>query len=469
MFCLTRRSCLSVLFLSLMVGLLGAAVAVATPPKNIIIVIADGFGFNAYRAASFYRSGSLGKQVLDSFPVHLSTMTLAQREIGVGVPASEIAYDADAFWKSVAGARSSSPTTVTTDSAAAATAMFSGVKTVSRRIGMDGGHVPKRLRLLSEIATESGKAVGTVTTVQASHATPAGFAAHNVDRDNYADIFTEIYRKTPLRVIAGAGHPLLLVGEPDGKDEYKYVGSPEIWDEIFVAMSKPQTRNDRYVKIAPARLSIPPVDGMSEHAPPGEELRLRDVYKIPNGVMFPTLAAWATDALDTLQVQGKGKGLLLMVEAGAIDWANHDRHIDRCVWECTSMFKAVEAMIVWVEKNSSWDETLLIVTSDHETGPFWGPGTYDDANNNGMFDDGDVFNRFVPICGEKAGFVPRVQYCSDGHTSALVPLWARGAGADLFLERVRGRDPHAAEVWEFSGDFIDNTDIFHVVNSCLDE
>ncbi|MGL4944246.1 MAG: alkaline phosphatase [Thermoguttaceae bacterium] len=454
---------------SCLVALCCVTFCVAAEPKNVIIVIGDGMGFNAYRAASYYRAGELGKQSLDAFPVHMSVATLMQAKADVSVPDDEVAYNADAFWKSVANAKASSKSAVTTDSAAAATAMFSGVKTTDGRIGLDGSTEPKRLKLLSELAAERGKAVGSVTTVQASHATPAAFAAHNKSRDNYAEIFTEIYRETPLRVVAGAGDPFKLVGEPDGKTEYKYVGSEEIWNEIVGISKMSQKLQPRHIQIAPARMSIPPVDGLSESAPRGAEDELRKVYKIADGVTFPTLAAWTIDALDTLKSQGGDNGLLLMVEAGAIDWANHDRQINRCVWETTSMLKTIDAIVAWVEKNSSWDETLLIVTADHETGGIWGPGTYKDVNENGKFDKDkeknteDEFVAFVPIRGEKAGTIPQAQYAYDGHTSALVPLWARGAGSERFAQHVRGRDKRAAKAWDYSGDFIDNTDIFRVV------
>ena len=53
------------------------------------------------------------------------------------------------------------------------------------------------------------------------------------------------------------------------------------------------------------------------------------------------------------------------VEAGDVDWANHDNNIDTSIGATISGDKAVKAITDWVEKNSSWDETGLIVTADH--------------------------------------------------------------------------------------------------------
>ena len=70
-------------------------------------------------------------------------------------------------------------------------------------------------------------------------------------------------------------------------------------------------------------------------------------------------------------------------------------------------------------ENSSWDETLLIVTSDHETGQIWGPNAgpksktpFDMPKNNG------------------AGELPSAKYFHNGHTNVLVPLYSIGAGSE---------------------------------------
>ncbi len=92
-----------------------------------------------------------------------------------------------------------------TDSAAAATAMACGVKTYNGAIGVDinGNAVPNAL----ELAEQKGKATGVVTSVEWTHATPAGFVAHNVSRNNYAAIGKEMVNVSAADVVMGAGHP----------------------------------------------------------------------------------------------------------------------------------------------------------------------------------------------------------------------------------------------------------------------
>jgi alkaline phosphatase len=77
----------------------------------------------------------------------------------------------------------------------------------------------------------------------------------------------------------------------------------------------------------------------------------------------PVLAEMATAALDVL---GTNKnGFWLMVEAGDVDWANHNNNIDDAIGAVFSGEKAFDAITNWVEENSSWEDTLLIVTADH--------------------------------------------------------------------------------------------------------
>ena len=113
-----------------------------------------------------------------------------------------------------------------------------------------------------------------------------------------------------------------------------------------------------------------------------------------------------------------------------------------------------------------WDNTIFIVTSDHETGQIWGDGTFVDEDNNGRFSSKkDTFEGFEKIEKTKKGVVPAVQYLSTGHTNSLVPFWAKGAGADCYKEFVRGNDKKAAKFWKYSGDFIFNSDVYNIMSA----
>jgi alkaline phosphatase len=98
----------------------------------------------------------------------------------------------------------------------------------------------------------------------------------------------------------------------------------------------------------------------------------------------------------------------------------------------------VEAVSRWVEANSSWEETLLIVTADHECGNLWGGAT------------------FVPVGDNGTGNLPTLQYNSHDHTNSLVAVYARGAGASLLIQEADETDP-------VRGNYLQNNEIPMVI------
>ncbi len=139
-------------------------------------------------------------------------------------------------------------------------------------------------------------------------------------------------------------------------------------------------------------------------------------------------------------------GFFLMVESGAVDWAGHANQTTRIVEEQLSFNDSVDAVTDWVENNSSWDETLVIVTADHETGYLAGPGAGTEKG-------------WTALTGT-AGQLPNVSWHSGGHTNALVPLYAKGAGAEVLTAR--------ATNWDFvRGAYLDNTDLGETIFDAL--
>jgi alkaline phosphatase len=145
------------------------------------------------------------------------------------------------------------------------------------------------------------------------------------------------------------------------------------------------------------------------------------------------------------------QGFYLMIEGGAVDWANHANEQERMVEEQIDYMKAVEAVVAWVESHGGWDDTLVILTADHETGLLWGPLSAKVA--------------FQPVEDRGPGKLPGMKHNSHGHSNSLVPLYARGPGSDRFAALVKGTDATAIAKWHFSGKYVDNTDIFAVMRA----
>jgi alkaline phosphatase len=362
-------------------------------------------------------------------------------------------YDANAAWADFNYVENS-----VTDSAAAVTAMAAGVKTYNAGLGVDvnGGAV---LNLL-ERAEQLGKATGVVTSVPFSHATPAGFVAHNGDRNNYTQIAADMIEKSAAEVIMGCGHPAY---DADGKlrepYDYKYIGAadwaglvngsagsdadangiPDRWKLVqarseFQSLAKGKTPK-RVFSIAQVFGTLQEDRSGDAHSPP---------YKVPFTQTVPTLEEMTRAALNILDEDPNG--LFLMVEGGAVDWAAHDNHSGRLVEEMMDFNKSVEAVLTWVQENSNWGETLVIITADHETGHLTGPGS-------GQLPEGPTWNELV---GNGIGILPTMEWHSGSHTNSLVPFFAKGPGAQLFKNTIDGYDP-------VRGPYIDNTDIASVI------
>jgi alkaline phosphatase len=77
----------------------------------------------------------------------------------------------------------------------------------------------------------------------------------------------------------------------------------------------------------------------------------------------PKLADFARAALGILS--RNPKGFWLMIEAGDVDWANHDNNIDNSIGAVLSGDDAFRMVTSWVEKQKAWNDTVVIVTADH--------------------------------------------------------------------------------------------------------
>ncbi len=488
----SRRS-IGLLTTILVVTLSQATVAQDRPTgraKNVILMIADGAGFNMFVAAGYFEHGELGKRPYDSFPVHYGCTTYMLNYVDArgrtiaspvgktpsgAVKARPQGYLPSAVWTNFNAVRGMGNYTAYTDSAAAATALYTGEKTTRGRMAMDW-NAQRELTTIAQIAHAAGKATGAVSSVQAAHATPGALWSHWPNRNDYVNIFHRSIFHGELNVLMGAGHPHFdddgRRNDPTSANAYQYVGGFETWRKLapgnglgiqsidskdeFERLANPvdgADLPDRVVGIAPVRRSLQYNRAGRDMAPKGPKIE-----------SVPSLSTMSRAALNVLAQDPDG--FLLVIEGGAVDWANHDRNISRAIEEQVAFNASVQAVVEWIEKNSGWDETLLIITSDHETGMIWGEGTYADVNGNGQFDlRGDRFLGLKPVKNNGRGNLPGVQYGSGGHTNALTPLWAKGIGSDRFDKLVDGSDATAGKIWRFSGKVVDNTDVFTVIRA----
>ena len=416
-------------------------------PKNVILMIGDGMGFAAMEAASLYSYGELQGQPYWDYQVLACTTYSAS---GKGFDPEQAAADFTYVLKDA------------TDSAAGATTLSSGVKTANKAIGVDVDEKP--LRHLYEDAETMGKATGILSTVYISHATPAGFSTHHSTRNDVDILAEDMIRNSTLEVLMGPGHPWY---DDDGKQigglgddpfktegDYKRIGGETLWREVVAGTAGSDANGDGSADPwtlvesldgfkgltgpdAPARvLAIAPVAStLQGNRGTDEDKKSETPYAKPQNATVPDMALMIEGALNVLSKDPEG--FFLMAEGGAIDWAGHGNVIGRLIEEQLDFDKAIAAVDAWVTANSSWDETLLIITADHETGYLSGP---------------DSGEKVTPLVSNGKGQTPGYKFHTGGHTNQVVPCIAKGKGAEKLLEAVKGKDA-------LRGPFVDNTDI----------
>ncbi len=233
-----------------------------------------------------------------------------------------------------------------TCSAAAATALATGHKTNIGRISMDpSGSVP--YESVATKAKRSGYKVGIVSNTSIDHATPAAFYAHQPDRDNYFEIGVQL-AQSDFDFFAGGGFLI-----PDGT-----LGGKEV---NLVQLAKDNGFNvvntrDGFEKLAPGAgrtLLLSPRPASEGSLP----------FSIDADPGDFTLADYTSKAISMLDNEN---GFFLMVEGGKIDWACHENDAATAIQEVIAFDKAVGNAVAFYLKHP--DETLIIVTADHETG-----------------------------------------------------------------------------------------------------
>lgn len=354
-----------------------------------------------------------------------------------------------------------------TDSASAITAMVTGEKTDAGNISWAAGDPEGgELTTIAEtLRADYGFAIGVASTVEFSHATPAGVVSHDVNRGDKWDIAHEILTETQPEVVIGAGFDSYFaraVKDASGYDrDLDNNGYNDEYDAFHTGQNTEYTANVEFVERAS---NVDGGDALAAAAAnvdlsAGERLfglfgtsdghfEYYDVADTPGEVTItrstgdgtptvdedPTMAEMVDAALTVLNQDEDG--FFIMFEQGDIDWSNHANDYESMIGGVYDLDLAVQAVEQFVDLNPDddidWSNTLVIVTSDHSN-------SY--MRNESVLGIGDL--------GEVG---TDVTYASGGHTNELVTVSARGAGAEYFAEL-------AGEIYAGT-DIIDNTQIY---------
>jgi alkaline phosphatase len=448
-----------------------------TPPaKYVIVMIADGWGANHIAAANDYTDQVPAYQAWPRY--WLSTY-----------PAGG-SYDPDLAWSDF-----NYPLQNATDSAAAATALFTGEKTSNGRIAVSAD-ASSRFSSLSEKAQLVDKAVGAVTSVYLSHATPGAWMSHNAARGNGFAIADEglwgnpnttgtitedgryagsFGNSMPQDVIIGAGHPAWNGGSYVNANMRNKLASESGQPDDFLFVERLVGSADGGARLVNAANLTTTTRLAGLFGGTGGNLDYRMADGAGHNPENPTLAEMTTAALTVLN--RSPQGFVLMVEGGAVDWGSHNNNMDRMMGEMIGFNEAVQTVTAWVEdptNGSSWDNTLVIITGDHETGYLTtAPGEFS-YNPLGTVSASTIaLEKIVASTGRRASWTDgnandeidegeQVYWAwnSGGHSNSLIPLYARGVGSELVAYFADENDP-------IRGAYLDNSEVFSIVDAVL--
>ncbi|KZE39131.1 alkaline phosphatase [Brevibacillus parabrevis] len=289
--------------------------ASAAPAKNVIFLIGDGMG-TAYTTAYRYMKDDP------------KTTVMEPTEFDKYLVGAQMTYAEDDKQN-------------ITDSASAATAMSSGVKTYNNAIAVDNDK--SEVETVLERAKKVGKSTGLVATSEITHATPAAFGAHDESRKNMDAIANDYYDlringKHSVDVLLGGGLNNFVRKDRNLTEEFKK-------DGYSYVTTKQELLSDKNDKI----LGLFAKGGMDK--------------MIDRTEKSPSLEDMTKAAIERLN---KNKdGFFLMVEGSQIDWAGHDNDIVAAMSEMEDFEKAFKAAIDFAKKDGN---TLVVATADHSTG-----------------------------------------------------------------------------------------------------
>lgn len=318
--------------------------------KNIILIIGDGMGPQQVGLLLSY-----ARQAPHS--ILPSTQTAFDRLLIEGELGLALTYATD---------------TLVTDSAASASQLATGQMARIEMLGMDSKG--KAAETIVETAKKLGKATGLVSDTRITHATPAAFAAHQSHRRLENEIAADLL-KTDADVMLSAGLSYWLpqaINLPRSaiQQQWQYrigtntpLNSKRKDNKDLLSRAEQQGYQLIFNRQQLAQVNNK-VLGLFADENMQDAIEENHTKQNPQRTQ-PTLAEMSLKALQI--VDKNPNGFFLMIEAGQIDWAGHHNDTGLLLHEMLRINETTNSVLDWL---GTREDTLLIVTADHETGGF---------------------------------------------------------------------------------------------------
>ena len=310
----------------------------AKNPKYVFLFIGDGMSYPQFQAAADYLGAMADPDYMQAEP----SISQADRKGAVlngpkalnfmnfDVAGSAVTYDSCSF---------------APDSASTATSIATGYKTYSGMINVDETGTKSYETIAEKLHRQKNYKVGVVSSVNIDHATPAAFYAHQSTRKNYYQIGVEL-ANSGFEYFAG-GEFQKVNGDGTGPNNHEVAAQAGYNVVTTQAGAAALTAGAGKTLIIAENLA----DG-----------------KAMNYAMDAAAGEWQlTDYVKKgIELLENKKGFFLMTESGKIDWACHANDAAASIHDVLEMSNAVQAAVDFY--NAHPNETLILVTADHETG-----------------------------------------------------------------------------------------------------
>ncbi|MBE6024629.1 MAG: alkaline phosphatase [Cellulosilyticum sp.] len=291
-------------------------------PKYIFLFIGDGMSYPQIQAASYYLGAN--KSGGDVVADELSFMKFP-------VAGSAQTYDSTSFCP---------------DSASTATSISTGYKTHSGTINMDTTKTIKYETIAEKLKKQLGYKVGILSTVNLNHATPAAFYAHQASRNDYYEIGEELIA-SDFDYFAGGGLKKVTGNDNDRENLYDLAKASGY--NVITTQSEAEALTAEDDKVIVIGETLADSDSLS--------------YSLDRSSEEWSLADYVEKGIEVLN---NDTGFFMMVEGGKIDWACHANDAASSINDTIALNEAVEEAIEFYNEHPN--ETLILVTGDHETG-----------------------------------------------------------------------------------------------------
>ena len=309
-----------------------------TAPKYVFLFIGDGMSYPQIQSTADYLGALTDEDywqaqpslddnqgaILDG-PSYLNFMNFE-------AAGSAVTYDSNSF---------------APDSASTATSIATGYKTYSGSINVDETGTVKYETIAEKLHEQKGYSVGVITSVNLNHATPAAFYAHQASRSSYYEIGLEMIA-SDFEYFAGGGLLSPTGSEGDQEDLYALAA------EAGYTVTRTQADAEKVGADTEKAILI------DEHLADSDAM----AYEIDRTEDMWSLADYVSKGIEVLS--DDEDGFFMMCEGGKIDWACHANDAGSTIHDTVALADAVQVAIDFAAEHP--EETLILVTGDHETG-----------------------------------------------------------------------------------------------------